>query len=232
MNKYLSIVAADLKNTRRDPTLLLLLWMPVLMIFAVRHGLPALGTYLPDVKNYYLEIVTFFALLNCVFPGFVLSFILLDEKDLYLIPVIHVTPVSYSGFLIVRIVFLGLYGFACSWAIFAFNGLISISVLQNLMASLLCALNTPIMILLISTKAKNKIEGLTLLKVANVALMIPGIVFFINSPWENLLAVFPAFWVYLFFDVPDYQWLIFTIGIVVLLVINRVVFSYAIKKNL
>ena len=66
MNKYLSVIVYDLKNTRRDPTLLLLLWMPIFLLFAIRFGLPALESYLPDVSNYSLEIVGFFALLNSV----------------------------------------------------------------------------------------------------------------------------------------------------------------------
>jgi hypothetical protein len=232
MNKYLSIIVYDLKNTRRDPTLLLLLWMPLLMIFVIRHGIPALASYVPSVTEYSLEIVSFFALLNAIFPGFVLAFILLDEKDLNLMPVINITPVSLSGFLITRIVFLSLYGFLCSWIVFAFNGQIAFPPNEMFASSLLCALNMPIIILFISTKAKNKIEGLTILKAANVTLMLPIIVFFIESPWENILAIFPAFWLYKFIGSSNLQGLIFALGILYLVALNYFTFAYAKNKNI
>lgn len=45
----------------------------------------------------------------------------------------------------------------------------------------LSALQTPIIYLLNSTLAKNKVEGLTYLKAANITLIIPLVVLFIDS---------------------------------------------------
>ncbi len=231
MNKYLSILVIDSKNIKRDPTLSLLFFMPFAIIFIIRIGLPLLSSYFPAISDFYLEIISFFALLNCVFPGFILSFILLDEKDLNLFPVLNTTPVTISGFLAVRITFLAIYGFACSLAVLFFNGLLHFPFLKLLMTSLLCALNTPIIILIISTKAKNKIEGLTLLKVANIVLLIPLLIFFVNSPWEILMAIFPAFWVYHFIEPTESGTITFILGILYLTAINWCVYRYAIKAT-
>jgi hypothetical protein len=230
MQKYLSIIAYDLRNTRRDPTLLLIFWVPFLILAVVRFGIPILVSYLPVVSNYYLIIIAFFALLNAVFPGFILSFILLDEKDMNLFPVIQVTPVSLSGFLIARILFMIIFGFLGSLLLIIFNGIVWIPYTQAMALALLCALNVPILILLISTLAKNKIEGLTLLKAATITLVIPSTVLFIDTTFENLLAIFPAFWVYRFIDGASHQMLFFFAGLLILSFLNVLCFRFAIRN--
>lgn len=230
MNKYIAIFAADVKNTRRDPTLLLIFWVPVLILAVVRWGLPLLESYLPQVGNFYREILAVFVLLNAVFPGFILSFILLDEKDLQLLPVLHATPVSLTGFLMVRILFIVLFGFMGSLLLLFFNGFIVFSMYQALSLALLSALNAPVIILIIAAIAKNKVEGLTLLKVANIVLFIPLAVLFIDSPWENTLAVFPAFWVYKFIDAANYSQFIVAFGVLTLGLFNYLSFKFALNR--
>jgi fluoroquinolone transport system permease protein len=121
MNKYLSILKGDFKNILRDPTLLLMLFVPFLILFVVRFGVPLLEIQFPLINNYYKEIVSLFALLSAVIPGFVVSFILLDEKDLHLFPVINITPVALSGFLISRLGFMLIFGFLSSLLSLMFN---------------------------------------------------------------------------------------------------------------
>ena len=231
MNKYLSIRVSDFKNLRRDPTLLVLFFAPVLLLGVIRFGIPFISEYIPTIDDFYKEIISFFALLNAVLPGFIISFMLLDEKDLQLFPVIRVTPVSLSGFLAVRIVFMVFFGFLTSMLLLMFNGIYFISIFKAIQLALLCAMNTPILILLTISIAKNKVEGLTILKIATVSLMIPMLVFFFNAFWVKLLAIFPAFWIYAFMDSVKNQLLIFILGMCFLGVQNYFCFRYAVKMK-
>jgi len=233
MKKYLSVIANDLRNTRRDPTLILLFWVPVLILIVVRFGMPQLITYVPQIGEYQLHIISVFAAMNAIFPGFILSFMLLDEKDAHLLPIIKVTPVSLSGFLAVRLLFMVMLGFTFSFILLLFNGIYTFSLFQAIAIAFLCALNSPILILLISTIARNKIEGMTLLKVANLVLIIPALTYFIHSPFEYLLGVFPAFWVYQAVDYLNHQlqfYMIFFAGIIALSILNGLSFRWSIKK--
>lgn len=231
MNKYISITVSDFINLRRDPTLLVLFFTPLLLLGAVRFGIPVLSEYIPIFKDFYKETISFFTLLNAVFPGFIISFMLLDEKDLQLFSVIRVTPVSLSGFLAVRIVFMVFFGFLSSMLLIMLNGIYSISIFKAIQLALLCAMNTPILILLIISIAKNKVEGLTMLKIATVSLMIPTLVFFFNTFWVKLLAIFPAFWVYAFMDSIKNQQMIFIMGMCFLGVLNYFCFRFAVKMK-
>jgi len=229
MSSYLSIIFSDIRNTRRDPTLLLIFWVPILILCVIRFGLPVIASYLPVVGNYYKEFTILFSLLNTIFPGFILAFIILDEKDNGLISVIKITPVSLSGFLVARTFFMIIFGAFGSLILLLFNGLYIFTTFEIIGICLLSALNVPLFILLISSLAKNKVEGLTLLKVANIFLFVPMLILFVESPYENILGIFPAFWVFKFID-SGASFLVLFLGIIVLLSLNYQAFRFALKK--
>lgn len=232
MKKYLAIIIADLKNTRRDPTLLLMLWVPLLIWAVVRFGIGEIALWVPELVAYYPALLAFFSLLIAVFPGFIVSFLLLDEKDKHLFSAIKVTPVSLSGFLLTRIVFMVVLGFLFSVCFLVFNGLLAVTWHTIVIMSLLSALNVPILILLISATAKNKVEGMTLLKVANMVIFIPAALFFVSSPWIHVLGIFPAFWVYQLVRLPiNSTYLIHAVlGLLWILFLNYLSYRFSVKK--
>ncbi len=230
MNKYIAVLKSDAKNTFRDPSLLMILFLPLLIIAVLQFGFPALLKYVPGAIDYGKEIVVFLSLVSAVMPAIVMSFILLDEKDIQLFPVMKVTSVSFSGFLLVRLFLLISIGFIVSMIILYFNGIIYVNPLQAIQFSILSGLNSPILALLIAHFAKNKIEGLTLMKISNVVLIIPIMIFFLHSKWEYALGVFPAFWPYKFFDTAN-SFFVFVAGIIFLLLVNYAVFKYMVKHN-
>jgi len=230
MNKYLAVLSYDMKNTFRDPSLIMILVAPFLIILVLMHGYPLLIQFVPQASEYKKEAVSLFALISSVFPGFIMSFILFDEKDVQLFPVIKATPVSLSGFLKSRLGFMVFVGFIMSLFVFMFNGIYAFPITTSILASLLAGLNSPILILFILNFAKNKVEGLMMLKIATIILFIPIIIFFLDSNWENLFAIFPAFWVYALIEAQN-TIIIFSIGLMYILFLNYFIFKLTIKKN-
>lgn len=198
MKKYISIVVADIKNIKRDPTLLLMLWVPFMILFFVRFGVPYISNWWPEMANYHTLVILFFSLLIAIFPGFIVSFMILDEKDAQLLPAIKVTPVSVSGFLVIRISYIVLLSSLFSFLFLRFNGIVHFSLVKSITLAVLSALNTPVLILLISAFAKNKVEGMTYLKVANITFILPIAGLFIPTAGKYLFAIFPAFWIIIF----------------------------------
>ncbi len=230
MHNYMAVVRSDIRNTFRDPVLsVILLLIPLIIVLVLRFAFPLLLEYLPLAINYRKEIVSFFALICAIMPGFVMAFILLDEKDINLFPAMKVTPVSLSGFLMVRLVLVIAIGFALSMLILAFNGICLAEWAKMAQYSVLAALNSPILVLLIAHFAKNKIEGVTLLKATNILLLAPLLVFFFQADWEYLLAIFPAFWAYKFFDTSN-SLAIFCIGSFYLVSLNCAAFRFVNRK--
>ncbi len=228
MNKYIIVFKNDIKNTFRDPTLILIFFVPLLIVGAIRGGLPYVFELFPGFVQFNKVIVSFFGLLSAVLPGLIMSFIFLEEKDLNIFPVLKITPVSISGFIISRMILMIMVGTILSFMVFELNGNFKISMIEAIQSALLSGLTTPIMILLISRYAKNKIEGLTFSKGALLIIAIPCAVFFLDTPFEKLLCVFPSFWLFALFD-SHFSVAIFFIGIGVLSVLNFISYKIALK---
>ena len=223
MNKYTVLFYGDIKNTKRDPTLMVLMFLPLIIIGAVRYGLPVLSEFLPDIVNYNYVIVAFFCILVSAFPAFVVSFIMLSEKDEKLIPAFLVTPIRSYGYLLSRTLFILLFGFLNSLLLLLLNGLVQFKWDSLFIVSLMSALTAPGIVFFTVAFARNKIEGVTLMKLMNVSLVLPVLSLFLNHSVRWLLGVFPAFWV---FQAVDYSfkeketgWLYLT-GLMFLLFFN------------
>ena len=50
------------------------------------------------------------------------------------------------------------------------------------------------MALLLAALAKNKVEGLAVMKGLGIFLLVPVAAWFVPEPWQWLLGVFPTFW--------------------------------------
>jgi hypothetical protein len=230
MNKYFAVLKSDMKNALRDPMQIMILVAPLLIICLLRFGFPLLMDYVPQAYDYRIEAVSFFALMCAVFPAIIMTFILFDEKDIHLFPVIRATPVSLSGFLKARMLFIVVLGFITSLMVLLLNGIYTLSFIKSIQVSLLAGLNAPILTLLSLTIAKNKVEGLMIIKAATVTLIIPVLIFFIDKNWEYALGVFPAFWVYALLDASN-SIMIFIAGIIFLTIINCLSFVRVLRTN-
>ncbi|XYH98680.1 hypothetical protein ACMHYB_02650 [Sorangium sp. So ce1128] len=195
MNKIAVLVANDVKNVFRDKALFGMLVAPVVLVLLLRFGLPALGARFPPVAGYYRVITAFACTLMASFPAFMASFIMLDEKDEGLMRVMRVMPVSSFLFVAYRVALVAVLAVFSAAAAVLVPGLIELNLAVGLVVPLLFGLSAPMTTLLVVSFAKNKIEGVTVLKVLNLALMIPLAGFFTDSPLRYLLGVIPIYWV-------------------------------------
>lgn len=200
MNKYIAIFSNDMKNTRRDPTLLVMLWLPLLMLALLRYGLPPLIELVPEIKEYEGIMVVFFAVLSAMFPSYIISFMLLDEKDQNVLTTIRIMPLTPIGFFSMRMLYMFLFGLINAFVILKFNGVMEISIFKCFLISLDCAVCSPIFVFLTISFAKNKIEGVTIMKVLNVLLILPLVGFFVDHPATYILGIIPFYWIFEAFE--------------------------------
>lgn len=194
INRILNISITDLTLIMRDKSLLLLLFVPFLILLVLRILIPYLTGLVPVLTDYYLLITALTAIVSSIFPGFILAFIILDEKEQYLTDVFRILPWSLNSLLMVRIVLSSLTGFVYSLLILSFSGLYDFSQTQVIYTSLLNSFASPVIALLVLLFSQNKIEGVVYAKVFNFILMIPLVTFFINESWRFILGIIPNFW--------------------------------------
>ena len=99
----------DLRLIFRDPVLYVMFFVPLLLIILLRFGLPPLIQLLPVLASYKMVILASICLVTAMFPAFIFSFIMLDEKDLEVLAAIRVLPVSSSVFILYRLLFISLF---------------------------------------------------------------------------------------------------------------------------
>jgi fluoroquinolone transport system permease protein len=196
MNNYITFIGNDLKIVFRDKTLILMFFLPVILILVCRILVPIISNYLPEINEYNWLIAAGFCILSGSTPAFLTAFLLLDEKDENLIPVLKVTPLPYSKLITYRVSFLMLTSFIFAVIFLYLNGLESYSFSRIVTASVLVAFIPAILLLFIIPFAKNKIEGVTLFKGINVVLFIPIIAFFIAPQWKLVFGIIPFYWIY------------------------------------
>jgi fluoroquinolone transport system permease protein len=224
MSRTLALLRLDVRNLARDPMLLLITCLPVLVAILMRFLVPFLAGLLIDHLNfdlspYYPLITSFFFMLAPMMYGWVIGFMLLDERDENILEYISVTPLGKTGFLSYRMGLPVLLSFAMAFVLVAVIGLVPFSLLHILPATLLAALEAPIVALFLAGFAGNKVEGLALGKGMGTAFLAPLAALFIPVPYQYLAGVLPPYWVAKLFiephPVPWIQALLITAGLVV-----------------
>lgn len=197
MRQLTALWANDLRNTLRDRTVGVLLFIPLVFALGLRFGLGPAEAQFPLLADHRTLVIALFCLLASAFPGLMLAFILLEERDEGLFPVFRTLPISPSGFLLGRL--------ALATGLSFLYPLIILATVQGIaprpgwripLLALLCSLQAPLSVLLVVVLASNKIEGLAVIKALFPAILLPAAPFALTAPWAHLLAILPAYWIY------------------------------------
>lgn len=195
MNKIIALTINDFRNIMRDNILkYFFLAVPLLFILLLTVVVPLLTEQFPVISDYNDIIVSCFSIEFPMIIGFVVSFIMLDEKDERVFIALRIMPVTLFQFLFYRLFFSVFFTFLFVFLMLFFNNLYSISIGYIILNSFLFALLTPLVILTEVTFASNKVTGFAVFKGLNFILMIPVASFFIPSQWSLITGIFPTYW--------------------------------------
>ncbi len=200
MNRILKQIRYDMKLIFRDPILYVMLFVPWLIICILRFGLPALTVYFPELESYTGVILGTFCIVIAMFPAFIYSFVLLDEKDQDVLTVIRVLPVSTMEFLASRLLFITLLSYVYLVLTILLTGLLDWSPVKVILVSLPVSLIAPVTTLFMAGFARNKIEGTTWMKGLNFVMFLPVLSYFVEGPYEYVLGILPVYWIFKMFD--------------------------------
>ena len=195
-----SLGPIDAKNIRRDELLRWIILAPVAMALLIRWLFPILlvriGAIMQfDLMPYYEPMTAFMImLLTPYLAGLVIGFLLLDQRDDGTLTALQVTPLSLNGYLVYRLTMPMLLSIVMTLVAAPISGVIHIGFGRLLLTAVCAAPFAPIFALGLASLAQNKVQGFALTKIAGVILMPPLIAYFINTPWQILLGIFPTYW--------------------------------------
>ena len=200
MGAFFTLGRSDLLNFLRDSMLQFLLVYPFILGGLLRWLLPWVQSGLMqnigfDLGAYYLLIVSFFGLL--IIPqlvGLLVGTLLLDEKDQDTLTALMVTPMPIRTYAFYRALTPALITVLGILVAVPFINILVLPVEKLLPLAISAAPLGPMMALLLAALAKNKVEGLAVMKGLGIFLLVPVAAWFVPEPWQWLLGIFPTYW--------------------------------------
>ena len=107
---------------------------------------------------------------------------------------LRILPLRASTFLTYRLTGATLLATVGAWLIIRWGGLVPVREVPAILLATQFGLLAPLISLVVSTFARNKIEGLAYFKILDLIILLPMVSFFFPGWWTWLLAVVPVFW--------------------------------------
>jgi fluoroquinolone transport system permease protein len=188
---FRALGAIDAGSISGDPLLRWMIAIPLVVAFAMRLLLPSVLVRLGDLTRVELGwmlapfsgyVVVAFGPLSV---GTVVGFLLLDQRDDRTLLAMRVTPLPLAAYLAYRLALPTLVSIPVTLAAVLVAGGLGLGPGGALLAALSGAPLAPLTAIALVALARNKLEGMALMKMAS---LVPPV-------WDLALGVIPPFWV-------------------------------------
>jgi fluoroquinolone transport system permease protein len=225
-----------MRNIIRDRLLLYSAFLiPLIIIIFTRLVFPWISENVVPMEQYYPVVFMFIVIMIPMMFGFVLGFLIMDERDENLLTVLRVMPISRNTYLIYRMMLLSILSLIYILLFPLLTGLIEINLLDYLPIGLLLMLLTPTLGLIANIVATNKVQAIAVFKTLGGVFYIPLFAFFINNDLKYLLGIIPNFWTFMALDnilkTGNQDYMFLGIGFCLHIVLLGVLFYFFNKKN-
>ena len=184
-----------------DAMLAACLFTPILMALLFRYGVPALertltaALHVPQVLTpYYALFDLFFSLMTPLMLCFSGVMVVLEERDDGTARYLMVTPLGKVGYLLSRLVVLPVLSIPYNVALLAGFSLSGLPLGLNVLAAVANALVSVSVAMLVVGYAKNKVEGMALVKLSGFFFLGYIAAYFITQPIGLLAGLLPGYW--------------------------------------
>lgn len=189
----IDLVRADFANLRRDPMLLAAGVAPLLVAGLVMFGFDPLATAVAGFVELDRPLVVGGALLLApLLVGFVVGFLLVEEREEHILDAVAVTPLGNSGFLEHRLLLPAVVGAGASAFLASVIGeltlpaVVSVAVLGGATATLVT--------MTMAAVASDRVQALAVSKLTGFLLVAAVAFQFVDGWWRVPLGVLPATW--------------------------------------
>lgn len=190
-----SLLIADAKNILRDPTLLFALLLSILPAIGItiwRELINAAAFRAFGLDDAIRLSLPFLLSLPAFLIGWVIGFLLLEDRDEHTLLALDITPVGKGGYMLYRVALAMILTM-----IVTILGIVLLapqtSWLMTLLLSALVAIEGACAAFILPAVARNKVEGLAVTKLTNI-FAIASMLALIPSPWRYLGGFIPTFW--------------------------------------
>ncbi len=218
MKQLLALSLNDFRVTFRDPMFRALLFFPFVSFALVKWAVPALVAAYPPAAGFQLVVLMWACQQSAVMFGFIYGFIFLEEKEIDVWQALRILPVSNLLLTGSRLAIGLIVSSLVNWTMIHAGGVITVPFWQEALLAINFSMLAPLMALVLGTFAQNRIEGLAQIKIVNLLVILPALIYFLPYQWMNVLAVVPPYWS---FRAMEYAakgdqafWLFYLVGVI------------------
>lgn len=189
------MLVSDAMNVGRDPMLVfatLMSAIPSIALFLLRDTIDAAALDAFGVASFSRYIVPVALLIPAFLIGWVTGFLLLEDRDERTLTALDVTPMGKGGFFLYRATVTALVTAAVTLL-----GIVLVAADAGLAAQILILVLVPaeavIAAIVLPAIARNKVEGLALTKLTNIASVVP-LLALVPSPLRLIAGIVPSYW--------------------------------------
>lgn len=198
MKRLTTLLISDAKNTVRDDIMLIITVVPIFLSLLVRFGEPFLRSALEpyiDLRLHHGAIIAVLTSMTPMMYGWIIGFLLLDDRDEHTLSAIAVTPFSKRGYLLYRTLLIFLLSCVLTTVLVPLTGLAGLVLPRFIPIAVMTSLEAPLFALALAAFSGNKVEGMAIAKFMGLMGMLPLLPFYIDSPLVYIAGITPFFWV-------------------------------------
>lgn len=184
-----------------DAMLAACLFAPVIMAVVLRYGVPALEGVIEHAAGvpqaltpYYALFDLFLSMMTPLLLCFAGVMVVLEELDDGTAKYLMVTPLQRRGYLASRLILLTAISLPYNVVLVALFSLSGMALGINLLAALVNALVSISVAMLVVGLAKNKVEGMALVKLSGFFFLGYIAAYFVAQPLAFAAGVLPGYW--------------------------------------
>jgi fluoroquinolone transport system permease protein len=194
--RYVRLLAADAMNVGRDPVLavaVVLSLVPIAIFAAFRDAIDAAALDAFGVVGLMRYVAAPALVLPAALLGWVAGYLLLEDRDEGTLTAVAVTPAGKTGYFAYRV---SVAAFLTAVIVLAAMPVVAplAGLATGIAIALMVGVEAAIIAALLPTIARNKVEGLALSKVMNLAILAP-LVAIVVSPWRYAAGIVPSYWI-------------------------------------
>ena len=196
---FTTLMKNDLKNIFRDRMLVFsAIFAPLLFVVIGRIVFPWITeNYYPNLELFYPAFFMLFVIFIPMVFGFVAGFLIIDERDENILAVLRVMPISRSSYLFYRMFLMSILSFILVLLFTWLAGLIDVTFWNYLPIAILFAVFTPVLALIVTILATNKIQAFALFKTLGSIFMIPIFALAVEGWLQYIFSPIPNFWTFI-----------------------------------
>jgi len=193
-----TLLATDARLLWRDPLLIWMTAVPILMALLIKIVVRGVAQLFPAVAAalpaYHPLIMGGYLMTAPGMIGFVIGFLLLDERDAGTIRALRVTPVPFWQYLMYRLIGPLVAGTAATIIGYPLTQLSPMPIVTLLPIAAVGAIAAPMLAFALAAMAPNKVAGFAVVKVLNAVNLLPIAAYFLPLPLQYAAGILPTYW--------------------------------------